>query len=337
MSYSDANIQLDFFADWIEILCDALRALGYDVPADDADVERGYFNFLKRRVPQVPRTVHVARELVCPSEHDAGYRALMRKVRDGNDVRANLSTRLTNLDFNDGLLNDWGIHHVHLGTTVDARGFVNRTGPLLFARFTVADAFFIAIGPHGAFADLQLVEILERNWPEQVPMLPGIASRSGTNPTSAEIAQARRDGVVALVNIGGRVVFPMGGGVTTARVGADVVSMMDRARTAIRGFEDDLAARAGDLSAELTAAGVSQPVRLRLRASPDGRAFATTDCGKIVWPLGRLVGSSPYSAASWPSSSAAARRATPMTTSSTQQERNRRKAQRRRWRDAARK
>ena len=56
------------------------------------------------------------------------------KIRKGEDL-THLSKRITDLDYNDALLNDCGIHHLHLGIDVDDSGFDTRIGPLLFVHF----------------------------------------------------------------------------------------------------------------------------------------------------------------------------------------------------------
>jgi hypothetical protein len=44
------------------------------------------------------------------------------------------------------MLNDWGIHHLHLGTKISKNtGFVERTGPLLFVKFEKNVAYFIGV------------------------------------------------------------------------------------------------------------------------------------------------------------------------------------------------
>jgi hypothetical protein len=65
----------------------------------------------------------------------------------------------------DLLISDWGLHHLHLTSEMEADGFVKRTGDLLFAAFTDDDAYLIGIYPHGSWALHELVEILVREWP----------------------------------------------------------------------------------------------------------------------------------------------------------------------------
>jgi hypothetical protein len=65
------------------------------------------------------------------------------------------------------MLNDWGVHHLHLGTQIK-NGFVERAGPLLFARIT--DEYFYAIDvyDHHSWTNSEIVDTVHRNWPESV-------------------------------------------------------------------------------------------------------------------------------------------------------------------------
>lgn len=101
MAYSDADLVLDFYGDWIDILRGELKKRGYEVPPDAQDVATAYFNLLKRLVRVRPRTVHKALTLTCPSDVRAGLDEVVRKVRVGEDLRPHLSRGLAKRDFND--------------------------------------------------------------------------------------------------------------------------------------------------------------------------------------------------------------------------------------------
>jgi hypothetical protein len=250
MAHRDADIELDFEADWTATLRGALKALGYEPPVEDQAAHIAYFNVRKRLVPVRQRKVHEAPSLTCPPEVQAGYEEVRRKVEAGEDLRPHLSRGLVKRDFNDLLLNDWGIHHLHLGTVLEGDGFVKRTGPVLFARFLADDAYFIAVPKHGpgksdAWSDVQVMECFAAAWPEQMSRyeLRGVApSRSGGNPTSKEIARLRAAGVNTLITVGGTVLGPMGGGISTAKVSTEVVMVMDRCVKVVRALEANVVA-----------------------------------------------------------------------------------------------
>lgn len=294
--HADADLELDFLADWHAFMRNSLRQVGFAVvPAGGQELEIAHFNLLKRIVPMTKRRVHVAAGVVCPPEHLAGYQELTRKVQDGEDLRPYHSKGILKVDYNEGQLNDWGIHHLHLGAKLEPAGvFIERTGPVLYARFGSSDAYFITIHEHGAWSDLKLLEELDANWPDLLVSIPTISAR-GPNPTESEIAAARLGGVQALVHVNGRVVMPMGGGVTTksgkgSAVGSSVISDMDRCHNEVRRFEALVVANKDQVFAKAKAKGVAlqRPVRMRLHVRSDSVAIAITADNAFGFPLGPL-------------------------------------------------
>ena len=67
---------------------------------------------------------------------------------------AHLSRKIVDLDYDDDLLNDWDIYHLHLGTNLHIDGFVKRTGPMLFVRFNEQNAYFKNVMGHGSWTNV---------------------------------------------------------------------------------------------------------------------------------------------------------------------------------------
>ncbi|HSY21942.1 MAG TPA: hypothetical protein VK841_07500 [Polyangiaceae bacterium] len=281
MAYRDNDIELNFREDWTELLRKELTARGYVPPQNDEQVSFAFFNLLKRLVTPTRRTVHVGRSLTCPAEHQAGYEEVTRKVRDGLDLTPHLSRKLSDIDYDDGLLNDWGIHHLHLGTRVSKHPpFVERTGPVLFARFTEQDAYFILINKHGTWSDIAILEEFHAAWPLVAGgfQLQGV-SPSQPNPTANEISMLRKAGVQTLVSVGGKVLFPMGRGITTSGLAVEVVERSDRVNRQLQVFEELVVQQKSSIFAYGKANGVEpvRPVRLKLRVDSQDMAYALSD------------------------------------------------------------
>lgn len=140
------RVRMDFVGEYAGNLKTRLQADGYAVPVelDPEGVCRLYLNFLRRRVPPVPRKVFVASEFSCPQDLQAGLYVVRGKIESGQDLSPHLSSRLKTLEYHDMLLNDWGIHHLHLGTMLKQNGYVERTKFVLFVRFLPAFAYLIA-------------------------------------------------------------------------------------------------------------------------------------------------------------------------------------------------
>lgn len=116
----------------------------------------------------------------------ANLDAIVTKIKAGNDLTPHLSravkvahepnggaAKLNRRKDRDLLGADWGLHHLHLSTVIEADGFVERRGrtDLLFAAFTASDAYLIGLYPHGSWALKELLEIVVHNWPDAGLML----------------------------------------------------------------------------------------------------------------------------------------------------------------------
>jgi len=87
-----------------------------------------------------------------------------------DDLRPHQSTQLERPDYEDGLLNDFGIQHFHLGTAQHPNKpfFVSREDPLLFG--LVQDDAFYCIGyyKHGDWSKTELLDIVHAHWPSVI-------------------------------------------------------------------------------------------------------------------------------------------------------------------------
>ena len=274
MAHADADIEVDFDRDWIAIIRRGLRRGGHTPAVDDQRASFQFFNLQKRLVEPKPRRVHVSNAFECPREHQRGYDELRRKVESGDDVRPHLSRFLADLDKNDALLNDWGIHHLHLGTTIESDGFAARTGPVLFVRFESADAYFIAIQEHGAWSDKRMLDVVQENWPtvfDRFQMV-GVVGLE-RELSSEEIAGMRKAGIQTFSQLGaGRVIGPPGGGYSTSGLAIDVVRASDHHRDQVRLWEEWLVKNKTTILERLRAAGktLARPAILRLELSEHG-------------------------------------------------------------------
>jgi hypothetical protein len=196
---------MDFFHDLADLLKSELTTHGYDLPPamSDEPLIRGYLNVLHRSIPTRVRRVLESSEFVCPAELAPGYAEATRKATAGESLVAHQSRRLDDIEYNDPLLNDWGVHHLHLGTTRESHGYVARTGPLLFVRATDDCLYAIQIYGHGAWSRREIVEILHRNWPESIEKyrLKGVLGLQMQH-TETDIKDLRKVGVQALIQVG---------------------------------------------------------------------------------------------------------------------------------------
>jgi hypothetical protein len=142
----------------------------------------------------------------------------------------------------DLLLNDWGIHHLHISTTVEADGFVERDGPLIFAAFTEQAAYLIDVMNHREWTNDHLIRVIVGSWPNAglAFELKGILPSEQTY-TAEERAKLRRVGLASFVNIDGRAFMPSAG-ISTAGTSTRASMTAMNILRALKKFEDEVKA-----------------------------------------------------------------------------------------------
>jgi hypothetical protein len=252
------TIKMDFYRDWISHLRRVLVRAGYTPATDQEEVSMQYFNLLRRLIPVVPRKVLVAKEFTCPPELQPGLDLVKKKIEQGIDLRSHLSRRIVDLDYDDDLLNDWDIHHLHLGTTLDTDGFVKRTGPVLFVRFDDLNAFFINVLGHGSWTNQDMIRTIHRNWPESIEQfrIKGFA-RLNKPVTDKDVKKSRAAHVISLIEPEPGVVYgPTGMGLTSAGIGVEVVRTSDHYAGLMKIYEDVIKDNVDELTDKIKAEGV---------------------------------------------------------------------------------
>ncbi len=173
-----------------------------------------YFNAKRRIAPSPQRTVRESRELRIPKEYLSDYCLLKRLISEGKTLKPYLSRDIQNnrADENDGLLNHWGIQHLHFrpGGTRD----------VLFVKITDKDVFVIQSLPHGqghsdVWVNTQLLQILHDNWPEVAAgKVVGVHAESLT--TDAMVSLRDKNLNFAVATSDGIAYLSPGGGVTSS-------------------------------------------------------------------------------------------------------------------------
>lgn len=121
----------------------------------------------------------------------------------------------------DYLLDDWGIHHIHLNlknASNEKEMSNNRGDYLLYIKVTDETIYFIDVTGHITenFNNIELLETMDRNWPYLLEryLMPGVELLQNTN--SHDIKKSRRNHQLLIYNVNGKVYFPMGGGLNSA-------------------------------------------------------------------------------------------------------------------------
>jgi hypothetical protein len=247
-----SDLIADFKSDWAEFLYQhALPACGVKVRKRELEIDTlGYLNAYGRRIPAPkPRAIHESRELSIPNSHKNDYEALKMLVSSGADLRPYLSRDILSKkcpDRNDGLLNAWGIQHLHFKKT--------GTKDVLFCRITESDVYMIQVLPHDddrVWVDTNLLQIMHDNWPEELsagrlqgipPEVFSTEKRQSLRKRNANFISPMPDGTVYLAP---------GGGMMSSGHAADDQVACDKIFTEIEQIQKVVMASAANIRAAL--------------------------------------------------------------------------------------
>jgi len=228
------NLKTDFKLDLANLLKQRLAEAGilHDHSMDVSSLASRYYEMMERRIIATPRRVHFSREIhdslgklareANPIKRRRALEAwrtafyIHRLLEEGENVVRFLSKKVQTLTSMDGILWDYGLHHLHLNRKVGPSGFVERSDYLLFAHITQESAYFVDVRLHPQAQGLgwvqqDLLEIARSNWPELIEskILRGV---SGTILTDQEKQTLRRKRINHVMQAGDNAIAPIGGG-----------------------------------------------------------------------------------------------------------------------------
>ena len=131
------------------------------------DLILSYFNAIGRVfIRKKPRELKLSDVFRVRDDLKEGWKFLKEKILSGDDLMPHLSRQHNKIKNRDGLLEEWNVHHLHLGTTYEKNGLITRTKALVFAVITDEKFHAINIYMHDGWADKEVVIIIDNNWPE---------------------------------------------------------------------------------------------------------------------------------------------------------------------------
>ena len=271
-------ITADFFTDIAEECNKRLEKKQYKVkkkyegPSSldkNESIILSYLNIYHRRIPKRPRKVHKA-EYETPSCLIEGEKKFLYEVRTGGDLGPYQSMQLNTIGYEDGMLNEFGIQHFHLGTKKLRKNpyFMARQGHLLFALVGSDDFYCIGYYKHGDWSKSVLLDIIHLNWPDTISRcrIEG-ATELTRDLTDEERRKLSENGVNALIQLSdGTIYIQPGLGVTTAKTSALNTIRLNEI------FHEcsDLERNSKDLAMKLISSGeLTSPIHLRLQFDCD--------------------------------------------------------------------
>ena len=189
---------------------------------------------------KVSTTVHVANDLFVPESRRAGYDALIDKFVRGESVMQHMSKQIRGLKFQDKMLFDWGIHHFHLDTTIEADGFVKQHDEIVYAIVSDSDVYVIAVLDHEHWADKNLLEVVLANWPHLLESY-RVAGKPVIDFDSNGVEKLREANVNTILTLSdGNGYMGRGMGITSAGTSSDAVLKTIRMQKELQKFEVDI-------------------------------------------------------------------------------------------------
>ncbi len=231
-------IQIDFLQDWAEFLSWQLSRVGCDIESmdDPIEVAKLYFNQIKRRILPYPRKVLFPKNFNCPEEFRPVVNTIASMAERGRNLTCFLSRSIDkNPGFNDLMLNNWDIHHLHLNLSRDKDGYVARSKELLFVRVTNSNFYVIAIMKHGDWALRKSIEIIHENWPDSIEQFRLNYVLSSIDSISDEDRmELWKAGISSPVDLGqGKVYIPPGMGIATTGISTEVMMKVNQSASNI--------------------------------------------------------------------------------------------------------
>lgn len=244
------NIEMNFVEDYLNFCRLRLEEKGYKLKSNkDADYK--LFNLQKRIIIPKKRNVLISKEFNCPEYLKKGLEILKEKIKEGKDITSHLSKKISNLDYNDDLLNDWGIYHLHLGEKYESNGnFAERTGLLLFARFDDENAYFINIYKHGSWSKQEMVRILHNNWSKSIEQFK-TPFESTTRFSDKQYSAMRKSHLYTFIEVEKNAVYmPIGVGYMSSGHSTEVIELCDRNWNLLKEFEIYIKQKIGEIVKE---------------------------------------------------------------------------------------
>lgn len=203
------------------------------------DIDYKYLYLKKRLISNTPRRVLYSKEFTCSKKLKKVVEEIKNKIENGIDINPYLSKKKNNIDFNDGLLNDWNIHHLHLGKD-SGEEFVERTKELLFVKFDKNNAYFINVYKHGAWAKQEMVRIIHNNWPESIKAfkLEGVKS-TVSKFSDKDYSELRNAGISTIIQLDENISYlSLGMGYMSSGHNAEIVMLCNKYRNTLVMYEE---------------------------------------------------------------------------------------------------
>lgn len=190
-------------------------------------------NLSRRMLSPRPRKVIECKGIVCPPHLKDGYDALKKEIKEGSLLYPRLSRRILEIDYADGMFNDWGIVHSHLGTKRDRRrkALIEGDGNVAYAFLTDDKAYIIAIESHEheKWTDERFLNTLIEQFPEVLqPWACDVSAANVASISPSARAELREANINLFTKINATTFMSPFGGTTMNGVRVDAMLLRNR-------------------------------------------------------------------------------------------------------------
>lgn len=197
----------------------------------DEDFFCFYFSAQMRFPSQTPREIMYPPGFSIPENYTVGWDFLKNKIESGESLYPHLSRKSTRPGWVDGMSNEWGINHFHLGTNPNPKNqlLIEGTRELLLAMFTDEKFYIIGFYDHEHWTDASTLEIVHKNWPELISHFRYDTACPETilSEDQRRILRKRATNAYTIMS-DGTVYFPTGGGVCSNGTSAIALIKYDK-------------------------------------------------------------------------------------------------------------
>lgn len=237
---------------------------------------RKYLTIMYKLVlPVKPRKVEYSKELKLKIENQAIPQKYLNylyividKFEKGKDLNPYLSEKTLNPDEQDGLLFDWKIHHLHLSNEKNQKYFYIRSKYQLLFYLENSNVYLIDVrrhpkGSEWAFEDI--LEIFDKNWPEILEPYKYNTVQTAKSLSSEDRYKFRKAGIMASIEVNGKVFFPPGGGFPTDGSSAAMGEKRDHILNSLDRFNEGFKKNPDKIRDDLIQNGFKSPDPLLLK------------------------------------------------------------------------
>jgi hypothetical protein len=287
-------VLMNFIGDYAQLLRQRLNAAGYPASLGETDEDSitRYLNVLHRTVEPRPRKTKKSAVFSCPSALQDGLDFFIRKSEAGDNLRPHQSRKIEKADYDDGLFNDWGLHHFHLGISPDPKKpkLIAPTEPVLCAFVAPQTLYCLCMLKHGEWSNQKLLDYMHTSFPELTAgsSIKGVLGLS-RNHSDEELAKLRSVGANVLTQRpDGTIMMGPGGGMTASNQAGKKSFMVSRAvdQVIITLEKMESAVRSKLSEAGITDVGTSLDLKL---SESNGSLVAFDTSSALLFKFGRDI------------------------------------------------